>query len=56
VIPARKEGLLFLKKEAKNFWLSSEKDPEAHANGEKFFGSFFQKRTLLLPRPCAASV
>jgi DMSO/TMAO reductase YedYZ molybdopterin-dependent catalytic subunit len=45
-----KEGLLFCKKEAKNFYLRCRgplrKNPRQHE--QKFFGSFLQKRTFLL--------
>jgi membrane fusion protein (multidrug efflux system) len=44
----KKKSLFFEKKKQKTFASAVAKSPAAYAKGKKFFGSFFQKRTLLL--------
>jgi hypothetical protein len=41
-----KKAFFFEKKEAKNFWYFRYTGGKARLKKQKFFGSFFQKRTL----------
>jgi hypothetical protein len=50
-LAVRNEALLFWKKEAKNFCEFSDTPPAAYARLQKFFGSFFQKRTASFNTP-----